>query len=179
VLAVVVQVLVGDPSQALKPLGVSSVVVSAVIVAPVVEEATKALGLRWVEDLHVELEDGLIYGAAAGLGFSATENLLYGVSALLDGGVGAFVATIAIRTVSSSLLHATASALLGYAVWKRRAGRGSILTILGFYALAALVHAAFNFAATIQLVGTLIASIAFAMLGFGLVRRRVRKLDTR
>jgi RsiW-degrading membrane proteinase PrsW (M82 family) len=85
----------------LRPIGVSSAIVSAVIVAPIVEEATKALGLRWVRDEHVELEDGLVYGAAAGLGFSATENLVYGVSAFLEGGLDPLIATVAVRTFTS------------------------------------------------------------------------------
>ena len=60
---------------------------AAVVIAPVVEEFTKPLALRLksVRNNLDELEDGLIYGAVAGLGFSATENLLYGYSFLSEG----------------------------------------------------------------------------------------------
>ena len=60
---------------------------TAIIVAPFVEELVKpfALRTRIVKKELNELEDGLIYGAVAGLGFSATENLFYGYSFLSEG----------------------------------------------------------------------------------------------
>ena len=60
---------------------------TAIVVAPFAEELTKPLALRIkrVDRELDELEDGLIYGAVAGLGFSATENLLYGFSFLIRG----------------------------------------------------------------------------------------------
>lgn len=169
--------LVLAPGQALEPIGVSSAIATAVLVAPVVEEATKALGLRWVDDAHVELEDGLVYGAAAGLGFSATENLVYGVSALAEGGIGNLVATVAVRTATSSLLHATASAVVGYALWRRRAGRGGSGAVLAAYGVAVLLHAGFNLAASSRLLLAFLAAAAIAIVGFSRVRKRVRALD--
>ena len=50
----------------------------SVIIAPIIEELSKALGLRLIKNQIFELEDGLIYGAVAGFGFAATENLIYG-----------------------------------------------------------------------------------------------------
>jgi len=60
---------------------------TAIIIAPFVEELVKpfALRTRIVKREIKELEDGLIYGAVAGLGFSATENLFYGYSFLSEG----------------------------------------------------------------------------------------------
>ncbi len=56
--------------------------VTVIVIAPFAEELTKPLALRLktVKKEIDELEDGLIYGAVAGLGFSATENLIYGAS---------------------------------------------------------------------------------------------------
>jgi RsiW-degrading membrane proteinase PrsW (M82 family) len=177
VMAIVLSLLV-TASAVPQPIGVSSALFGAVIVAPVVEEATKGLGLRWVKDEHVELEDGLVYGAAAGLGFSATENIVYGVSAYLEGGLPSVLWTVGLRTFTSSLLHASASALIGYALWRRRAGAGGVgLGVAGFYGAAVLLHSMFNVAASAQLVITFVAGLALAIGGFSWVRRRVRELD--
>lgn len=165
---------VGD---SLQPIGVSSALVSAVVVAPLVEEAAKGLGLRWVPDPWAEVEDGLVYGAAAGLGFSATENVVYGVSAFLDGGLQPLVVTIAVRTVTSSLLHAAASGLVGYAIWRMRAREGSALGLAVFYLGAVAFHAAFNVLAAGRLWSTFLAGAFVALAGFSWVRRRVRELD--
>src|SRR6267378_4945092 len=47
------------------------IIIGALIVAPIVEEAAKALGVRAGRPQIQALLDGLVYGAAAGLGFSA------------------------------------------------------------------------------------------------------------
>jgi RsiW-degrading membrane proteinase PrsW (M82 family) len=179
VLTLIISVIVAEPSEALKPVVVSSAVYGAVVVAPIVEEAAKALGLRWVNDRHVEVEDGFIYGAAAGLGFSATENVVYGISALVDGGVTGLVTTLVIRAISSSFLHATASGVLGYAIWKHRAGESTVMAIPLLYLGAVAVHSAFNLAASVPLFLTFLAAMALAIGGFAWVRHRVRALDAR
>lgn len=176
VLALILEILLA-PSQVLQPVGVPSALAAALIVAPLVEEATKGLGLRWIEDEHVELEDGLVYGAAAGLGFSATENVVYGISAWLEGGLAPLVATVAVRTFTSSLLHATASAALGYAIWSHRADRGGALVIGVFYVGAVLLHSVFNLFASSQLYLSFLAVLVIAIGGFAWVRGRVQKLD--
>ncbi len=53
--------------------------IGVLIVAPVVEEAAKGVGARAGRRQTQSRTDGLVYGAAAGLGFSATENLIYGL----------------------------------------------------------------------------------------------------
>ena len=60
------------------------IIVGAVIVAPIVEEFVKPLVMfrnQTVRKEIDELEDGIVYGAACGLGFGATENVLYGMEA--------------------------------------------------------------------------------------------------
>lgn len=176
VLAIALSLLLTS-EEVLQPIGVSTAFVGAVIVAPIVEEATKGLGLRWVDDAHVETEDGLVYGAAAGLGFSATENLVYGANAYLEGGLDPLLWTVGLRTLTSSLLHASASALLGYALWRRRAGVAVGAGVFAFYLGAVLLHSAFNLAASAQLWVTFLASLVIAVGGFSWVRGRVRELD--
>ncbi len=179
VLALVLEVLLGVRPDALTSVGVSAAVLTAVVVAPVVEEATKVLGLRWIDDAHIEVEDGLVYGAAAGFGFAATENLVYGAAALMEGGVADLVATMVLRSISSAFLHGAASALVGFAIWQRRAGEGTTGRVLGLYGVAVLLHAAYNLGASVQLALAFVGSMVLALWTFGWVRKRVIALDQR
>lgn len=149
----------------------------AVVVAPVAEEFSKGLGLWWVRDAHPEPEDGLIYGAAAGLGFAATENLLYLLDAFLTGGFAGFAATFLVRSVASVLLHASASAFVGFAIWRMRLGHGGLGGVAAFYALAVLLHGIYNFAASIQLLVGFLFALALAIGVFRYLRRRIRQFD--
>ena len=47
-----------------------------------------------------EIEDGIVYGAACGLGFGATENVLYGLS---EGAVAAGIAGIFLIVILSKV----------------------------------------------------------------------------
>jgi len=162
-------------------------IIMAVIIAPIVEETAKASGVPRRRIL--ELEDGFVYGAAVGLGFAATENMLYLISALTDS-VEAFILTAIVRAFTSTLLHASASAIAGFgialAIIARRQGRS--ISWLPYLGLAMLLHAVFNLFASM---GDLVPfdQTAFALLGLGLalvlavgifivVRRRIRALDT-
>jgi RsiW-degrading membrane proteinase PrsW (M82 family) len=97
----------------------------AVLVAPLVEEPTKAMVLPLVlRSRHFDnATDGFVYGAAAGLGFGMTENFLYFVGGAAEGDVLAWAATVVIRTFFSAVMHATASsvvgAFLGWAMFRR------------------------------------------------------------
>ena len=82
-----------------------------VILAPIIEEFTKATGVMTVMRRLIEPENGLVYGAAVGLGFAAVENVLYYLTAL-DAGTDVFIATAIARTLTSTLLHTSASALV-------------------------------------------------------------------
>src|SRR5256886_2555823 len=62
--------------------------IGVLVVAPIVEEAAKGVGATAGRPQTQSKTDGLVYGAAAGLGFSATENLVYALAALLVPGVG-------------------------------------------------------------------------------------------
>jgi RsiW-degrading membrane proteinase PrsW (M82 family) len=120
-------------------------VIGAVIVAPLVEEAAKGLGVRGGRPEIQRLLDGLVYGAAAGLGFSATENLFYGINQLLDptGGATSSFVLIAGRSFSSSFLHASATAVVGYGLAKSWLTRRT-WAVLPFYLIAVIMHASFN-----------------------------------
>lgn len=150
---------------------------AAVAIAPLAEEPAKALCVLVARDRHPEPEDGLVYGAAAGLGFAATENLLYESVALATEGVGAYVATSVVRAVASALLHASASAWAGYGLVAWRTGHGSAAAAVGWMALAILAHATFNALASLGLVFALAVAIALALLAWRMVRRRLLRMD--
>ncbi|MEM0449833.1 MAG: PrsW family intramembrane metalloprotease [Methanomassiliicoccales archaeon] len=158
----------------------------AVMIAPLVEEVVKATGVPKLRLL--EIEDGLIYGAAAGLGFSATENLLYLTTALLEG-VDVFIATAILRSITSTVLHASATAIAGYGIaltiFLRY--RGQKVSWLPFLGVAILLHALFNFFASLgefvsldptlfALMGLLLA-FSLSSSAFIFMRRRIRELD--
>lgn len=156
--------------------GLGAGIVSLVLVAPVVEEVAKALGLVFVRDEDPEPEDGFIYGGVAGLGFAATENVLYALTALSLGGIGASAATLVYRSVATVALHAAASAWAGYGLWQqRRTGLPGIF--IPFLIGAVLLHALFNLLTSFGIVLSTLAAVGVAVLGYRRVEKRVRRLD--
>ncbi len=121
---------------------------SAILVAPIAEEITKGLVfVVLVATRHLDNEtDGLIYGAAAGLGFAAIENLAYFAASAGDG-PGVLLAVIFMRTFFSALVHCISSALLGmcigYAVHRPGRGRWLLWPAVGL-ALAAIKQGLWN-----------------------------------
>lgn len=154
---------------------------AAVVIAPVVEEFTKplALRLRSVRYNLDELEDGLIYGAVAGLGFSATENLLYGYSFLSEGFV-AFLVLMAVRSFGGCLLHASATALTGYGYGKTVMKHSSLFRVLPYFILAIFLHGSYNFLVSYEFVGVVsgfFLAFLFVTIAITVIRKRIRTLD--
>jgi protease PrsW len=152
---------------------------SLVLVAPVFEELAKGLGLGLVRRHVDEIEDGIVYGAAIGLGFAATENLLYGLQALDSGTLNDAALTIGFRVLSSVLLHAGSTALLGYGYARMRLRRQGRLVLLPFYFLAVAQHALYNFLVGPQLVIGFTVAVVMVIVVTGLLRRQIRRLDAR
>lgn len=157
---------------------------TAVVAAPLIEEFTKGLGLGLVRRHVDELEDGLVYGAAVGVGFAATETFLYGITQLVSDGAQAAFATVLLRMVSSMLLHASSSALVGFGYSAMRLRAGAWPQLVPYYLLAVLLHASYNalvlatplFGALTDWLGIglaigLVATVVTVLVG------RVRRLD--
>jgi RsiW-degrading membrane proteinase PrsW (M82 family) len=198
VLAVILESRLAVPLDSYRPLRVPSDMWLAVILGPVVEEPAKLIGVMLLSRRRLaEEEDGLVYGAAAGLGFAATENLMYEWGALaiaLQQGATpqeAFVAWLTVsvmRMLTSTLLHASSSAMAGWGVAKakqRGVGHGLILK---FLLLAMLMHGTFNFIATLPLlfpdsftVSLVSILLIFVFAGgvFRFTRAKIRELDRR
>ena len=153
-----------------------------VMIAPIVEEFTKPLALRLkaIRKVIVEPEDGLIYGAVAGLGFSATENLLYGWSFITEEGLLFFLILISIRSVGACLLHASATAWTGYGYCKTIIKGTSIIRVLPYFIFAIFLHASYNSLLTFDIFGItagFFGAIALSLITIKFVRSKITSLD--
>ena len=164
-------------------------ILSVVVVAPIVEEFVKPIVMFRNTEVRSnidEVEDGLVYGAACGLGFGATENILYGLSedAVTAGYLG-ILAVVVLRTVSSILLHLVATSFTGHGISKYLVEGQPFSIVIKYYFLAVLIHAAWNGAAVYSMIYTdnfsgvliLIFSIMLAIGGLEFSRRRIREID--
>jgi RsiW-degrading membrane proteinase PrsW (M82 family) len=147
-----------------------------VIIAPFAEEAAKGLGVFTAGRDLDEVEDGLIYGSSVGLGFAGTENLLYEYIALVEFGFTGFIATAIVRSISSALLHASATSATGYGIGKKKIlGKGHY--IIPFYLLAVAMHGAFNFFASMGTIFGLFLAIMFAIAAIEFTRHKIAQWD--
>ena len=181
VAALILEILLELPLQYTLSSGDTTPFLLAVVIAPIVEEFTKplALYLRTVKTNLDELEDGLIFGAVAGLGFSATENLLYGYSFLSEGFL-LFLLVIAIRSIGGCLLHASATALTGYGIGKTMKKHSSFIGILPYFLLAIFLHGFYNFLLSYEFIGVLSGlalAFLFVIITITLIRKKIRTLD--
>ncbi len=119
-----------------------------VLIAPVVEEAGKYLVVRRTVYESVEFDepvDGIVYAAAAGLGFATLENIIYVFSAL-ETSFEFAIQTGLVRALISVPGHVLFSAMWGYALGRARflpASRRSAIIFSGLI-LAMAAHALFN-----------------------------------
>jgi len=158
-----------------------------VVIGPIVEELVKASGLVVVYRRLNSIENGLVYGAAIGLGFAAMENVLYLGNALMSG-LEVFIVTAVARSLSSTFLHASATAVSGYGIARHRVMRGRTAKVgWGRYVIVAIVmHGTFNLLASMgqifsigpimSLIGLALA-ISFAVISFRFVRERITAID--
>lgn len=167
------------------------VLVSAIVVAPLVEESFKSTGVLSVRSKLTEMENGIVYGSAVGLGFAATENLLYFVNAYYLAGIEALISTVVLRFLTSTFLHLGASGVVGYGLGisnvKRLKGE-RVPSWTPFLIAAMVLHALFNFLAYLPVlvqgqfhielsVAVLFVEMAMVWLLFTTLRRKIKKLD--
>lgn len=125
--------------------------VAAVLVAPVVEESLKGLGLLFLLYLRREefdgLIDGIVYAGIVACGFAFAENILYLGRAFNEAGAGGLVTVFVLRGLVSPFAHplfTVATGIgLGLSMHRGLAAR-VFLPLLGLAAAIAL-HAAWNF----------------------------------
>ena len=125
------------------------------VVAPFVEEALKASGVYAYRGRMRQAADGPVLGASVGLGFGFFETFLYGVGAYAVGGLTAGISLIAVRSLSSVVLHGSSTGMFGHGFARSRfgppgAGSGS------YYLLAVGMHASFNALASVAVIFTVL-----------------------
>lgn len=136
----------GQLNSALLPLVGYGLIVT--LVAPILEEILKSLLLIYFvrQPDFTYFVDGAIYGFAAGIAFAVVENLLYLSQVPPTAASGANIALAVTRAFSTSLMHGSASALVGVALGRFRFGRGRtrLAALLLGWGAAMLLHLAFN-----------------------------------
>ena len=138
---------------------------AAAISAPVVEELAKGVALvvaftvsAWLHRRYGfnrlgGLTDGLVYGAAVGIGFAFTEDLYYLID--LGGGFSEFVSRrdfFGVGALHHALYTAATGAGIGLAAWARGPWRKVLLGMAGL-AVAMLLHAVNNGAVAVFVAG--------------------------
>ena len=119
-------------------------VAAAVVSAPVVEEATKGLGVLWaVRRNDVDgVMDGIVYAGWVALGFALVENFSYFANAGAD---GSLLAVFVLRGLFTPFAHPLFTAWTGLAVGLAVArGKNPWTWSLWGLALAMASHAAWN-----------------------------------
>ena len=129
------------PSSVQGNLSIASAAYAAFVVAGVVEESGKFLGVRfgaYPSKRFDQPEDGLIYASAVALGFAAVENVVY----VLSFGISIILA----RGLFSNLSHVLFSSMWGYPLALTKLGiiKNKYLT-WGGLAAAIAAHGLFDF----------------------------------
>jgi RsiW-degrading membrane proteinase PrsW (M82 family) len=113
--------------------------VDVAVVAPLTEEAGKALGAFWFAPPK-DRREAFLTGVAAGTGFAVVENLLYAGLAAAVGGPWQVV--VLARTLGAAV-HPLASGFVAIGVYDRREGEGTGALLRG-YGAGVGVHALWN-----------------------------------
>ena len=141
-------------------------------IAPIEEEILKGLILLYLvrNKKFTYFVDGAIYGFAIGIGFAIFENYEY----LYYTAESSQLSLAIIRVISTNMMHATCSAIigiaLGYARFSKRSGM--IFYILGGATVSMAIHTGFNNTASLEVDNTLLllgAIILLGIFGFGLI----------
>lgn len=114
------------------------------ITAPIVEEILKSIILIYLirQPSFRYIVDGAVYGIAVGIGFGLSENLFV----YLPGSGSAVLGTAITRTLSTALMHAAASGLVGLSLGRLRRTTSATKNTLPFIGigLAISLHVIYN-----------------------------------
>jgi RsiW-degrading membrane proteinase PrsW (M82 family) len=153
VITLLVHAVYNPISYSPNPLGPQTVNIGAVLLlgllVPVVQEAVKPLPAVFLPNRadFPETVDGLVFGVAAGLGFSLAETLINFSSTL--GSLPAHVApgnwiySLATIAVLQPLLQGSTTGMIVAAIWRQRLGRLGGREI-GAVAMAVIAHIAYS-----------------------------------
>lgn len=131
----------------LEPFFIRQLDLGAILKIGLIEEFAKILGVLVIarHRRHDSEMDGLILGAAAGMGFAALESSGYAFTAFLksNGSISATVVVTLIRGLLSPLGHGTWTAILASVLFREsRNGRFRIdVQVIGAYLFVSILHA--------------------------------------
>jgi RsiW-degrading membrane proteinase PrsW (M82 family) len=131
----------------LEPIFIRQLNVLTFFVIGLIEEFVKILGVLVVarHRRHDSELDGLILGAAAGMGFAALESMGYAFSAFIrsGGSLSSTVAVTLLRGILSPLGHGTWTAILASVLFRESRERRFRINwkVIGAYLLVVVLHA--------------------------------------
>jgi RsiW-degrading membrane proteinase PrsW (M82 family) len=114
---------------------------------PTIEELMKGLSvfflLRYRDFDNVT--DGLVYGAASGLGFGMSENFLYFIGNPGHSPIVEWLNLLFIRTVFTANMHCAATATFGAGIsYLKNRGWSAIPSVIAYYLIALILHTSWN-----------------------------------
>lgn len=124
---------------------------SAVISAPIFEEASKGIGvlllLVFFRRHFDDILDGIVFAGVIALGFATVENVLYYGRGINEGGLYALALLFGLRGILSPFAHVTFTSMTGIGCGISRESHNTavriIMPILG-YCAAVLLHGIWN-----------------------------------
>lgn len=127
-------------------------VLSAVIIAPFVEEIAKGIYLiqSYRKNYFDDITDGLVYGGAIGLGFGMTENIIYFTQ--YGDTFTHWISLVFTRTIFSAVMHGITTATFGAFLAKSKFTLSVSRFIYPFIGLfiAMLIHFTWNLMVTYE-----------------------------
>ena len=157
-------------------LNASDEVWSAVVIAPITEEAGKGafvVLLLWSRRHVIDgVLDGLVYAGLVGIGFAFTENILYFAGAytggpdLGPGGIGSATTLFVLRGIFSPFAHPLFTSAIGIGVGimvSTRIGALRVVAPVVGYVVAVGLHAAWNASAFLEGGQYFVLTYLFAM----------------
>lgn len=141
-----------------------------------IEELAKVLGVTWLlrrAAARFQM-DGVVFGAAAGMGFAAFETILYGLGRA--GAVGTFLVTLWLRTLLAPFGHGTWTALVCARLWGGK-GSGAVRLgpgVIGAFATAVALHGLWDWQPLPGLLN-IVWLVAIGAVGIVLLRAAVQR----
>ena len=151
---------------------------TALLAAALPEECAKLLML-WLflrkNPYYDEYFDGILYAACVGLGFAATENVLYLLQS--DNWVGTGI----VRGLTAVPAHFAIACAMGYFYSKRHFGDRSQLTMVCVLAVPILIHWVYDALAFSEMLAgpalSVVVNILFVLLIWWVYKSTMRRID--
>lgn len=133
-------------SSVLEPVFIRQMDLVSVLLIGIIEEGAKIVGVmliarRWQHDSEM---DGLILGAAVGMGFAALESMGYAFTAFLQsqGSLSVTVSTTLLRGILAPIGHGTWTAILASVLFRESRGNRFRINgkVIGAYLAVSLLH---------------------------------------